>query len=203
MAKRTTAIGNASPVGMIPGSDGPPGPGELVQPLGRARDCKPRRIVGQKTTSPPMTPMPNAYPMSSQTDTVFWFVFRAYTEATIAVMKRTATSACQTTWSCSPEGANGTAPEPPPGNGNAGGRDSSARSRFAIANAREPRRTTDAKRRRGGTPRARLRAATGLAGRMGGGVVMAFPAATPESPLRCADPRAALGPPRFVEEGAP
>src|SRR2546428_6158704 len=150
MAKTTTAIGNASLVGMIPGSDVPPGPGELVEPLGRARDCKPRMIVGQKITSPPMTPMPNAYPTSSQTDTVFWFVLRAYTEAMIAVMKRTTMSACQTTWSCSPDGASGTPPASPLGKGNAGGRDSSARLRVALANAREPRRTTDAKGRRGG-----------------------------------------------------
>src|SRR2546427_3503418 len=197
MAKRTTAIGNASPVGMIPGSDVPPGPGELVEPLGRARDCKPRMIVGQKNTSPPMTPTPNPSPRSSQTDTVFGFVLRAYTEAMIAVMKRTTMSACQTTWSCSPDGASGTPPASPLGKGNAGGRDSSARFRFAIANAREPRRTTDAKRRRGGTQRARWGTATAIDGTMAGSSLRAFPEATSEVLPRGEELRAALVPAAF------
>ena len=58
--------------------------------------------------------------------------------------------------------------ESPPGSGKAGGSDSSARSRVAIANAREPRRRMDAKRRTGGTQRARWRTATAIDGTMAG-----------------------------------
>src|SRR3990170_291241 len=174
-AKTKRAIGNAVLVGNGGRPEPPPVPGVLPVPPGRERAPIASTMAGQNRTRKRITPTPNAYPRSSQTETTrrsfppFSFTI---TTARNAATKIEAIVICQTSWSCVPVGPKGATPgSPPMPRSGTCGRTSSPRCRVAIANARDESRRTAANRSRGGSQKALPRTATAIDRNEGGPLV--------------------------------